>query len=80
MSVSVRRSGATTAEQIHVLADTTVAQADLLLPLTEYIAKPVIQLRIVKAFADGHTEVKEWFDWDLNAMGFVVGLTWPLVQ
>lgn len=80
MTVFVRRSGVTTSEQIHVLADTTVAQVDLLLPLTEYVARPLIQLRIVKAFSDGRTEIKEWFDWDLNAMGFVVGLTWPLVQ
>jgi hypothetical protein len=80
MTVLVRRAGTTHFEQILVGPDTTVSQADFLLPLTEYIARPVIQLRIVKAFLDGRTETKEWFDWDLNAMGFVVSLTWALVQ
>jgi hypothetical protein len=48
--------------------------------LTEYIARPVVQLRIVNAFADGRTQVKEWFDWDLTQQGFVVSLTWEFVQ
>jgi hypothetical protein len=80
MSVFVRRQGTTTPEQLSILPDTTLVQADFLLPLTEYIARPVVQLRIVKAFADGGTQTKEWFDWDLTQQGFVIGLTWELVQ
>ena len=80
ITVLVRQLGSSTFEQIQVGPETTVAQTDFLLPLTEYIARPVIQLRIMKAFSDGRTETKEWFDWDLNAMGFVVSLTWGLVQ
>jgi hypothetical protein len=78
--VFVRRQGTTTPEQLSILPDTTIAQADFLLPLTEYIARPVVQLRIVKAFADGGTQIKEWFDWDLTQQGFVVSLTWEFVQ
>lgn len=80
MTIFARRAGSAVAEPIRVVADTSVAQADFLLPLTEYVARPVIQLRITKAFSDAHTETKEWFDWDLNTMGFVVSLTWDLVQ
>ena len=80
MDIFARRTGSQTSEQIHVGAETTVVQADFLLPLTEYISEPAIQLRIVKTFSDGHQEIKEWFNWELNTMGFVVSLTWNFVQ
>jgi hypothetical protein len=80
LAVAVRRAGSAEDEQVVVVAETTVAQVDLLLPLTEYVAQPLIQLRIVRTFADGRVETKEWFDWNLNTMGFVVGLTWGFIQ
>ena len=80
LTLFVRLEGSSHAEQLHVTADITLVQADLLLPLTEYISDPVIQLRIVKKFSDGRNETKDWFNWDLNADGFVVPLDWDLVQ
>jgi hypothetical protein len=80
LAIAVRRAGSAEDEQVVVVAETTVAQVDLLLPLTEYVAQPLIQLRIVRTFADGRVETKEWFDWNLNTMGFVVGLTWSFIQ
>jgi hypothetical protein len=80
MTVFVRRADSDTLEQIQITAETRVVQVDLLLPLTEYISQPAIQLRIVKTFSNGNTAVREWFNWELNQMGFVVSLTWDLVQ
>jgi hypothetical protein len=80
LAIAVRRAGSAEDEQVVVVPETTVAQVDLLLPLTEYVAQPLIQLRIVRTFADGRVETKEWFDWNLNTMGFVVGLTWSFIQ
>lgn len=81
MNVLVRRAGSDASELIQFTAtsDTSV-DFDLQLPLTEHVAEPTIQLRIVKTFSNGTTAVKEWFDWNLTKEGFVVSLTWDFVQ
>lgn len=73
LSLFVRRTGSSLIEQFSVTAETDVIEADFLMPLTEYVASPSLELRIEKAFSDGRREVKEWFNRDL-APGHVISL------
>ncbi len=63
------------------LAETdTVGALDFVLPLTQYLADPVLQFQVTRTTTAGQTTSSAWKDWQLSRLGNVVGLTWELVQ
>lgn len=58
----------------------TVAALDLVLPLTTFLANPVLRFRVIKTGTDGQSSQTPWIDWPLSAMGSVVSLTWDLIK
>ena len=54
--------------------------ADLLLPLTVFAARPVLEMRFDRTTDDGTTVSSAFKEWDIHRQGVVVGVDWDLVQ
>ena len=80
LAVSFRLQGLGGDRRLDLPADRPLVQADLVLPLTAFAARPVLELRFDRTMKDGTAATSEWKAWDLQRQGVVVGVEWPLVQ
>jgi hypothetical protein len=53
-----------------------VSSLEFVLPLTRYLARPVLEFAVAKTALDGTRSVTPWLAWDLTEQGNVVGLSW----
>ncbi|MFD2501093.1 hypothetical protein ACFSTI_22385 [Rhizorhabdus histidinilytica] len=56
-----------------------VSSLDFVLPLTRYLAKPVVEFAVTKSFADGTVATTAWLEWHLADDGNVISLSWELI-
>jgi hypothetical protein len=56
------------------------SSVDITLPLSTYLENQVAQFQITKTPTTGPAVSTEWIDWDLQAKGNIVSLTWDLIQ
>ena len=52
------------------------AQAEMLLPLTNYISQRVLQYQVLKTHGDDSVTTTDWIEWNLEQKGNVVSLQW----
>jgi hypothetical protein len=55
-----------------------VGLIEIVLPLTEYLAHPVLQFQVTLTKRDQSVQKSAWIEWPLETKGNVVGLTWEL--
>ena len=60
-------------------ATDTVQTVEMVLPLTRYLAQPVLQFQASVTRRDGSVRQTSWIDWPLDNKGNVVGITWELL-
>ena len=53
---------------------------EFVLPLTTYLADPVLELAVTKTMKDGTAVTTDWLPWSFNERGNVVSLTWELIR
>lgn len=53
---------------------------DIILPLTVYLEKRILQFQVTKTFTNGAQEVTAWFDWDMRQDGNIISLSWEMIQ
>nr|WP_047167146.1 hypothetical protein [Sphingomonas sp. Y57] len=56
-----------------------VSSLDFVLPLTRYLASPVVEFAVTKSFADGTVATTDWLEWHLADAGNVISLSWELI-
>ncbi|MHA3795243.1 hypothetical protein [Sphingomonas sp. YL-JM2C] len=56
-----------------------VSSLDFVLPLTRYLAKPVVEFAVTKSFADGTVATTAWLEWHLAEDGNVISLSWESI-
>lgn len=56
-----------------------VSSLDFVLPLTRYLASPIVEFAVTKSFDDGTTSTTDWLEWSLADDGNVVSLTWERI-
>ena len=66
--------------EVPMSGDPPHGSLDFLLPLTTYLASRVLQFRVTKAFNSAPSQTTPWLEWDLEANGNVVSLTWELIR
>ena len=55
-----------------------VGLLEIVLPLTAYLAHPVLQFQVTLTKRDQSVQTSAWIEWPLETKGNVVGLTWEL--
>jgi hypothetical protein len=68
-------------EQYHAALNATdsVAEVQMVLPLTRYLAHPALQFQATLTRHDGSVQTTAWIVWPLNEKGNVVGINWELL-
>lgn len=76
LSIEARIRGADGSRQLLLDKNEPVSSLEFVLPLTRYLAKPVLEYAVTKSFADGTGATTGWLEWSLADDGNVVSLTW----
>ena len=66
-------------EQNAVIGERGTAACRFIMPLTTYLATPVLQFQVTKIGVDGSSSQTPWLDWSFGQHGNVVSLTWELI-
>jgi hypothetical protein len=62
------------------LAENGVGTMDFVLPLTRYMANPILQFQVTKTDTQGVEATTNWHDWALSTKGNVLSLDWEMMQ
>ncbi len=76
IELTVRVEGVVGDKQLRFGPEDRTDAVDLVLPLTRYLARPVVQYQIAGTTAAGQTTRSEWIDWPLRERGAVIPLAW----
>ncbi len=62
------------------LAENSVGIMDFVLPLTRYLANPILQFQVTRTDTHGNETTTDWHDWALSTKGNVLSLDWEMMQ
>jgi hypothetical protein len=79
MDIQVRLEGVVPEQTVAMSGTPPSGKLDLIMPLTTFLEKQILQIRIRKIFNSGEAVLTPWLDWDLDTQGNVVSLTWELI-
>jgi hypothetical protein len=68
-----------TGEQSIAIGEGDASSMDIVLPLTRYLEKPVLEFQVIRTDTSDHAGATPWLQWSLSTLGHVVGLTWELI-
>lgn len=80
LDVQARIEGLAGTYSVPLTGDPPVGQVELLLPLTTFLSRKVMQFCVTKTFTNGQTSTTPWINWDLETQGSFVSLHWGLIQ
>lgn len=52
------------------------AQADMILPLTNYVGSRILQYQVLKTHSDDSITTTDWISWDMEKNGNIVSMQW----
>lgn len=79
LSIEARIRDTEGSQQILLDEHEPVSSLEFVLPLTRYLAKPILEYAVTKSFTDGATKKTGWLEWSLADDGNVVSLTWERI-
>lgn len=62
------------------LAENGIGTMDFVLPLTRYMANPILQFQVTKTDTQGNETKTDWNEWALSTKGNVLSLDWEMMQ
>lgn len=80
LSLQARLRGVPGTQTLALDENAPVDSLDFVLPLTTYLANPVLEFAVTKTSGDDTTATTDWLAWALAERGNVVSLTWELIQ
>ncbi|GAB4231688.1 MAG: hypothetical protein Kow00121_59900 [Elainellaceae cyanobacterium] len=80
LDVQARIEGLAGVYSVPLSGDPPAGQVELLLPLTTFLSRKVLQFCITKTFTNGQTATTPWINWDLETQGNFVSLHWQMIQ
>lgn len=80
LSLQARLRGVDGTQTLTLDPDAPVSTLDFVLPLTTYLASPILEFAVTRTVTDGTSTATGWLEWPLTERGNVVSLTWDLIQ
>jgi hypothetical protein len=80
LSLEARLRGVAGTQTLALDANVPVSALEFVLPLTVYLADPVVEFSVTKTMTTGITSTTSWREWSLPAQGNVISLTWDGIQ
>lgn len=80
LDVQAQIEGLAGTHSVPLSGDPPVGQVELLLPLTTFLSRKVLQFCVTKTFTSGQTVTTNWINWDLETQGNFVSLQWNTIQ
>jgi hypothetical protein len=80
LSLQARLRGVEGTQTLSLVESEPVDTLDFVLPLTSYLANPVLEFAVTRTMTDGTAFTTAWLPWPLVDRGNVVSLTWEQVQ
>jgi hypothetical protein len=80
LSLQARLRDVAGTQTIELQESAPVSAVDFVLPLTTYLANPVLEFAVTRSMTDGTAATTAWQAWPLVDRGNVVSLTWDLIS
>jgi len=80
LSLQARLRDVEGTQTLSLVESEPVDTLDFVLPLTSYLANPVLEFAVTRTMTDGSAFTTAWLPWPLVDRGNVVSLTWDQVQ
>ena len=80
LSLQARLRGVEGTQTLELLESAPVDALDFVLPLTTYLANPVLEFAVTRTLTDGTAATTAFIEWPLVERGNVVSLIWEMVQ
>ena len=80
LSLEARLRGVSGTQALALNENEPVDALEFVLPLTTYLANPVLEFAVTKTMKDGTAATTDWLPWSFNERGNVVSLTWELIR
>ena len=79
LDIQARLKNDTVTYDVALTGDPPQGTLELVLPLTRYLAKQVLQFQITKTFTSAAPSATPWIDWDMEAHGNIIAVTWDMI-